>query len=55
MKGNETVYYAPVPPKPATLLILERGKPVHVEKLNGDTTIGREDPDIYSDVKLKSR
>lgn len=54
MINNKTVYYTPLPPKPATLLILERGKPVRVEKLNGDTIIGREDPDIHSDIILRS-
>ncbi len=54
MMNNTTVYYAPPPPKPATLLILENGKPLRVITLQGDMRIGRDDPDVYSDIKLQS-
>ena len=54
MINNKTVYYAPLPPKPATLLILERGKTVKVISLNGDMRLGRKDSDTYSDITLDS-
>lgn len=54
MVNNKTVYYAPLPSKPATLLILERGKPVRIITLNGDMRLGREGPEIYSDITLQS-
>ena len=54
MVNNKTVYYAPLPPRSATLLILERGKPVRIIKLNGDMRLGREAPETYSDITLRS-
>ena len=54
MTGNQTVYYTPLPPKPATLLILERGNPVRIEKLSGDMRLGRDDPNTHSDIRLHS-
>jgi len=54
MVNNITVYYAPLPPKPATLLILERGKPVQIITLNGDMRLGREDSETHSDITLRS-
>ena len=51
---NRTIYYAPLPPKPATLIILERGEPIKLIKLNGDMRLGREDSALYSDITLKS-
>ena len=51
---NRTIYYAPLPPKPASLLILEHEKPVRIVALNGNATIGRENPDTYVDIKLNS-
>ena len=51
---NRTVYYAPPPPKPATLLVLERNKDVRVVRLNGDMRLGRKSPDSYSDIPLDS-
>ena len=52
--NNKTIYYSPPPPKPATLLILENGKPLRIVTLNGDATIGRKDENIYSDITLES-
>lgn len=54
MISNQTVYYAPLPPKPATLLILERGKPVKVVCLNGTARLGRQSPTAQSDITLTS-
>ncbi|MDE6679609.1 MAG: FHA domain-containing protein, partial [Ruminococcus sp.] len=51
---NKTVYYAPPPPKPATLLILEKGRDVRVVRLNGDMRLGRKSSDSYSDILLDS-
>lgn len=51
---NRTIYYAPLPPKPASLLILERGKPVRVVDMSGNMRLGREDPETYSDITLQS-
>lgn len=51
---NKTVYYSPLIPKPASLLILENGKPVRIVSLHGDMTLGREDPNITSDITLTS-
>lgn len=52
--NNKTVYYAPLPPKPATLLILEKGKDVRTVTLNGDMHLGRDIPNTESDIKLGS-
>lgn len=52
---NKTVYYAPLPPKPATLLILEKNRDVKVVRLNGDMRLGRKSTDSYSDITLDSR
>ncbi len=51
---NRTIYYAPLPPKPATLIVLERGEPIRLVKMNGDMRLGREDTDTHSDITLKS-
>ena len=51
---NRTIYYAPLPPKPATLIILERGEPIRLIRLKGDMRLGREDKEIHSDITLKS-
>ena len=51
---NKTIYYRPLPPKPATLLILERGKPVRIVSLSGSMNIGRESNDFMNDISLKS-
>lgn len=53
-ENNKTVYYAPAPPKPATMLILENGKEVRVVQLNGDMRIGRDAPGYCNDIKLTS-
>lgn len=51
---NKTIYYRPLPPKPATLLILERGKQVRIVSLSGNMTVGRESNDFTNDISLKS-
>lgn len=51
---NKTVYYSPLPPKPATLLVLEKGKNVRIVKLIGDMRLGRQSPDSHSDILLTS-
>ncbi|MDE5619904.1 MAG: FHA domain-containing protein [Ruminococcus sp.] len=51
---NRTVYYAPLPPKPATLFILEKGRNSSIVRLSGDMTLGRKSPDSYSDITLNS-
>ena len=51
---NKTIYYRPLPPKPATLLILERGKQVRIVSLSGSMNIGRECNDVKNDISLKS-
>lgn len=51
---NKTIYYRPLPPKPATLLILERGKQVRIVSLSGSMNIGRESNDFMNDISLKS-
>lgn len=52
---NKTVYYKPMPPKPATLLILERGKPVRLVSLTGSLTLGRDAKDSKCDIRLASK
>ena len=52
--NNKTVYYTPLPPKLATLLILEKGRDVRIVCLNSDMHIGREAPNANQDIKLKS-
>lgn len=54
MINNKTVYYTPLPSKPATLLILERGKPVRVITLKGDMRLGREEAETRNDITLRS-
>ena len=54
MTNNKTVYYAPLPPKPATLLILERGKSLRIITLNGDMRLGRKESGTYSDIALQA-
>lgn len=51
---NKTIYYRPLPPKPATLLILERGKQVRIVSLSGSMSIGRESNEFMNDISLKS-
>ena len=51
---NKTIYYRPLPPKPATLLIIERGKQLRIVSLSGSMSIGRESPVVYNDITLKS-
>lgn len=51
---NRTVYYAPLPPKPATLFILEKGRGLSIVRLDGDMTLGRKSPDSHSDITLNS-
>ncbi len=52
--NNKTIYYVPLPPKLATLLILEKGKDVRTVNLNGDMHLGRNVPGTMSDIKLHS-
>ena len=52
---NKTIYYKPLPPKPATLLIIEKGAPVRVVALTGSMTVGRESESHFSDIKMKSK
>lgn len=52
--NNKTVYYKPVPPKPATVLIIEGINPVRTIQLNGDTHIGRLSPDSTAELKINS-
>ncbi len=51
---NKTVYYRPLPPKPATLLILERGKQIRIVSLSGSMTLGRISPEFVNDISLSS-
>lgn len=51
---NKTIYYRPLPPKPATLLMLERGKQVRIISMSGTMTIGRVNNDIKNDISLSS-
>ncbi len=51
---NKTIYYKPLPAKPATLLILERGKPVQLVSLTGTMRIGRESEKSTNDIDLHS-
>lgn len=51
---NKTVYYRPFPPKPATLLILERGKQIRIVSLSGSMTLGRISPEFVNDISLSS-
>lgn len=51
---NRTVYYAPLPPKPATLFILEKGMNLSIVRLSGDMSLGRKSSDSYSDITLYS-
>lgn len=51
---NKTVYYKPLPPKPATLLILEEGKEARLVMLSGSMRVGRQTPDSVCDITLGS-
>ncbi len=51
---NKTVYYKPLPPKPATLLIIERGKQLRLVSLIGSMRIGRESANSTNDIDLSS-
>ncbi len=51
---NKTVYYRPLPPNPATLLVLERGKQVRIVSLSGSMTIGRMSNEYMNDISLSS-
>ncbi len=51
---NKTVYYKPLPPKPATLLIIERGKPITLVSLDGSMTLGRASEKSTCDIKIAS-
>ena len=52
--SNKTIYYKPPIPQKATLIILERNKPIRTVVLEGNMRLGREDPETYSDIKLDS-
>lgn len=51
---NKTVYYRPLPPKPATLLLLEPNDSVRVVTLEGDMKMGRDVTGSMCDIKLRS-
>ena len=51
---NKTIYYASPPPRPATLIVLERGEPVRVVEMNDDMRLGRENAETKNDITLKS-
>lgn len=51
---GKTIYYKPLPPKPATLLILEPGASVRVMTLDGDMCIGREVNGATADIRINS-
>lgn len=51
---NKTVYYKPLPPKPATLLIVERNKPINLISLSGSMKIGREYENSTNDINIRS-
>lgn len=53
--NNQTIYYKPLPPQPATLLVVERGKGVKVVELQGTTKIGRACEGVFNDVSLSSQ
>ena len=51
---NKTVYYRPLPPKPATLLVLEPNDGIRVVTLEGDMKMGRDVQGSMCDIKLRS-
>ena len=51
---NKTIYYKPLPPKPATILIIERGCPIKLVSLLGSMTLGRESKTGTADIRLDS-
>ena len=53
--NNQTVYYKPLPPQPATLLVVEREKGVRIVELQGGTRIGRACEGVYNDIALSSQ
>ena len=52
--NNKTIYYKPLPPKPATLLILEEEKEARLVMLSGSMRMGRQTPDSVCDIALSS-
>ncbi len=51
---NKTVYYKPLPPKPATLLVMEASGAVRLVSLDGDMRIGRNTPESTCAIRLNS-
>ncbi len=52
--NDKTVYYKPLPPKPATLMILEPGANVRMVSLDGDMRVGRDVPGSTADIRINS-
>ena len=52
--NDKTVYYKPLPPKPATLMILEPGTNVRMVSLDGDMRVGRDVPGSTADIRINS-
>lgn len=51
---NKTVYYQPLPPKPATLLIIEKDYDIKILTLNGSMRVGRDFYGATSEIRLHS-
>lgn len=54
MIEGQTVYFKPQPPKPATLLVIDKKHAPKLIPLKGDTTIGRDYPEADCDLRLDS-
>lgn len=54
MSINQTMYYKPKQPKPATLLILDKTRSPKMITLHCDMTIGRQYPGSDRDIKVES-
>lgn len=52
--NEKTVYYRTLPPKPATLMILEPGANVRMVSLDGDMRVGREASGSTADIRINS-